>query len=158
MSSSSTKKIHDLDVDEYLADCVQVYPEALQEEYVRIPADLAYWNARNSAANRNHLVTKMNRERTVARLQIETRAAFEVAGKKATEALVDATVTMSDEYGVARMAEIEAEVEKAKLSGVVDAIRAKRDMLISLGAHVRAEMQGDPSLREMSRGRKLVNE
>jgi len=49
-------------------------------------------------------------------------------------------------------------VEKIRLYGVIDAVRTKRDMLISIGAQVRAEMESDPSIRERSRGRKLVNE
>jgi hypothetical protein len=48
----------------------------------------------------------------------------------------------------ARAKEVAADAERVRLYGVLDALRSKRDMLISLGAHIRAEMQHDPMIRE----------
>ena len=41
----------------------------------------------------------------------------------------------------------DADGRRLKLQGVLDAVRTKKDMLVSLGASMRAEMQGDPSIR-----------
>ena len=48
-------------------------------------------------------------------------------------------------------AEVRAEVERVRVKGVCDAIIAKREALISLGAHVRKEMEHDPRTRERQR-------
>ena len=146
-----TKKLHDLDVDKYLAECVQIFPEGLQEEFVRLPADLAYWNARFAEALRGFLTGKINLDRTEARCRIEERERLGAAGGKVTESMVESAVEAAPEMEKAREALMEAEVEKVRLYGVLDAIRAKRDMLISLGAQHRAEMAGDPSIRERDR-------
>lgn len=154
----ATKKLHDIDVDEYLAESVQVYPESLQEEFVRVPADLAYWNARYAEAVRAYQLSKIDLSRTESALRIEVRESLMAGGAKVTESMIEAAVVGDDRFHDCRLREVEAEVEKIRLYGVIDAVRTKRDMLISIGAQVRAEMESDPSIRERSRGRKLVNE
>lgn len=148
-----TKQLHDLDVDAYLADSVQIYPEAIQEEYVRLPSDLAYWGQRYTDALRVFLGAKLDMDRTEARVKILCRAELNAKEGKVTESMVSAAVDQHPDMEKARLALIEAEVEKARLGNVLDAIRAKKDMLVSLGAHVRSEMEHDPLLRDQSRGR-----
>jgi len=48
----------------------------------------------------------------------------------------------------AEQALIEAGYHVDKVRAVYDALRAKRDMLVGLGAQQRAEMQGDPTIRQ----------
>jgi hypothetical protein len=143
------------DPDEYLRSCVHILPEALEEEFVRLPTDLAYWNGKYAEASREHLVAKMEMDRLRARLLIEHREKLMLTNTKVTESMVESAVEQDETYGAGRLRLIEAEVEKVRLHGALDAIRTKRDMLISLGAHVRAEMAGDPHLREEARGRRL---
>jgi hypothetical protein len=118
---------------------------------VRVPADLAYWNAQYAAANERFLTAKIEAERTRSSLWLEHRAKLEDAGKKPTEKMVDAAVESDDRNYDARVALMRAEVEKGRLNGILDAVRTKRDMIVSIGAHQRAEMQGDPSLRALAR-------
>lgn len=154
MENPKQVKLHDLDVDEFLKDCVTIEPMALEEEFVRLPADLAYWNERYSMANRTFLRAKIDRERTEARLTIQLReelAKTMPEGKKPTVDAVGAAVKDHADMNAARNAEIDAEIEKARLYGVLDAVRAKKDMLVSIGAHHRAEMAGDPRIREEAR-------
>jgi hypothetical protein len=47
----------------------------------------------------------------------------------------------------AEQALINASYHVDKVRAVYDALRAKRDMLVGLGAQQRAEMQGDPTIR-----------
>jgi hypothetical protein len=138
-----------------LMDAVKIEPLALQEEFVRLPSDLAYWNARYADAQRTFLVRKLELDQLNARLRIELRERLLVTESKVTESMVDSRVELDDRYGNARLAMVEAEADKMHKYGAVDALRAKRDMLVSLGAHVRAEMQHDPQLRDESRGAKL---
>jgi hypothetical protein len=72
--------------------------------------------------------------------------------------MVESAVEMDQRNFDAKMRAIEAEVDEKRLRGVLDAVRTKRDMLISLGAHVRIEMEHDPVIREEVRGRRLVRE
>lgn len=144
-------KLHDMDVDDYLAQAVGIDPLAIQEEYVRVPAELAYWNCKYAEAVNRHLRAKHHLEVTEAQLRFLCRDALEEAGRKVTESTVDSAMLRHSSYEPARFAAIEAEVEVKRLAGVVDAVRTKRDMLVSLGAHVRAEMQHDPVIRSEQR-------
>jgi hypothetical protein len=149
-------KIHELDVDEYLYESVRIEPLALEEEFVRMSADLAYWNQRYAAAVREHLTSKIAIERTASHLRIIHRERLTAENPKPpTESMVEAAVNTDEQMDKARAALIDAEVEKVRLAGVLDAVRTKRDMLVSLGAHVRAEMQADPSIRsDVAAGRR----
>jgi hypothetical protein len=143
-------QLNELEVEDYLADSVQIEPMALQEEYVRIAPDIAYWNARYSKALEMFLRSKIDLDTTEARQYIAHRERMLNAGAKVTKAQIEAAVTTDQQVIEARMLLVAAEVEKNRLNGVCEAVRTKRDMLVSLGAHVRAEMQGDPSLRTES--------
>ena len=147
MGAKGTKKLHDLDMDAYLVDCTTIYPETLQEEYVRLPADLAYWSARFADALREFLRLKLKADRMEAQVRIEHRERLSTGGGKVTESMVDAAVETDPRLHEAQDAALVAECEKVRLYGVLDSIRAKRDMLQSLGAQVRAEMEHDPITR-----------
>jgi len=140
-------KLFDMEVDEFLRKSVSVEPLAINEEYVELPAALAYWNARYADALREHLKAKMVLDRTEAKLRIECREMLAAEGK-VTESMIDAAVERHPDIEIAKLTSIEAEVEKVRISGVAEAVRAKKDMLISLGATMRAEMDGDPSIRK----------
>ena len=66
--------------DEYLAECVVINDFALDEEFIRMPADMAYWNARYADALRNYLLAKLDHERNAARLHLRTKAANAAGG------------------------------------------------------------------------------
>lgn len=143
------------DEEKYLSECVTIEPLAIQEEYIRLPADMSYWNARYADAVRGHLLAKHELERVEAQQQLEQREKLAAEGKKPTEAMVSSAVLMSDEYNKAKLASIEAEVAKTRAAGRVDDLHSKREMLISMGAHIRKEMDGDPVLREQMKGTRV---
>jgi hypothetical protein len=138
----------EIDPDEYRRDCVRIEPLCMEEEFVRLPADLAHWNAQLSDAVRAFLLAKLNLEETEAKLTIVHREALIAENGKTTESQVAAAVTVDPKLHAARVMLIEAEVAKGRIGGFAEAVKAKRDMLISLGAQLRAEMQGDPSIRQ----------
>lgn len=129
-------------------DAVEIEPLALQEEFIRVPSDLAHWNERYAHTLRSYLLAKAEVKELEARLSLEYRETLEKPTERAIETSVDADSRMVE----ARLRLIEAEVAKVRTDGVLEAIRAKRDALVSLGAHIRAELQGDPSLRTQARG------
>lgn len=157
------------DLEKYVKDSVFIEPVALEEEFVRMPADLAYWGAQYARSVRGYLIADMEFDRTEAEVRILVRerllseAAPDPSEKPAkrgtvTESMVAAKVELDEDYQAARLALIEAEAEKVRVYGIVEAVKAKRDMLISLGANQRAEMKGDPVLRRDAQERRSGRE
>jgi hypothetical protein len=135
----------------YLADCVKIESFALEEEFIRLPADLAYWNDQYSQAYKRYLQAKTSLESLVANLSMLCRDQLTAQAKgRVTVAEVEQLLLTTDQYQQAKQIEIDAECEKVRLYGVLDALRTKKDMLVSLGAHIRAEMGNDPSIRKQS--------
>lgn len=140
-----------MNIDKELARCVNIEPLILNEEFVRLPSDLAYWNGQYSEALKTYLTTKLQLKRLEAQLQMEKRVELETQNKKVTESMVEAAIEIDDRHHAAQLALIESECEKEKLDGFCEALRTKKEMLISLGASLRAEMNGDPMLRNHMR-------
>ena len=134
---------------------LSIDPLAISEEFCETPATLAYWNAQYAEAVGPHLRAKANVERVYAETYRKVREEYADRGLKATETMVNTSVETDSDYALAREQLISAEVEKIKLRGRVEAITTKRDMLISLGAHIRAEMD-DPIIRKQARDSREV--
>jgi hypothetical protein len=146
--------LHDLSVDQYLAQSVTVEPLQLEEEFVRLPADLAYWHARAADALREYQMSKLEQDKTEANLRIVVREHIIATGGKPTESQVESGVMLRPEYSEARARTIEAEVDYQRLRGVCEAVRVKRDALVALGQQARAEMS-DPVVRQQVADRKV---
>lgn len=149
-------KLHDLDVDDYLAECVNMVPEALEEEFCRLPADMAYWAERASAAARDLLVAEREKKRVGARLLLEERDRANDEKPKPTVDEIHARVELREEYIEAVDEHIEAEVEAERLKHVVHTIRAKKDMLVSIGMLTQAELRADPSIRDAREAERIT--
>lgn len=142
-------------------DVANIDPLQLQREFAQLPALMAYWNERMSQSIAAHLTSKAEREAEMGmadmrvRDQLATAAAEAKANgttvPKVTEAAVRANIELDEGYLARRSAEIAAEVEKLRIRGLCDTIKTKASMLISLGAHIRAEMSGDPSVKAADR-------
>jgi hypothetical protein len=129
-------------------DCVRIDHSNLDAEFVSLPADLAYWSARYADVYQHFLEKKFVRETVHARLYEAHQARLLSFGnrKAPTIAEIEGQIATDDEYQEAMAAEIAAEASKVRIYGYLDAIRAKRDMLISLGAKERALMNADPMI------------
>lgn len=136
-------------VDQLEAEAVQqiteIDPLLLKDEFTKISGHLARYNELYANSLRRHLKAERHKKETYARLYVEKR---ETAEEKLTEGMIKAMVEMDEEYEQACALAIDAEVEKTRAWGRCEAVRAKKDALISLGAHVRAELSGDPKLRD----------
>lgn len=146
------KKPTTVDPEQYLRESVSIDETNLNAEYIRIPTDLAYWSAQYALAVRRFHTAKLEADRVTARARIDARLNLETMHTRVTESMVEAAVEKDGQVFAMATAAIEAEAEKLRLQGVVDAVRAKRDMVISLGATQRQEMQADPTLRALARG------
>lgn len=143
----------DVEVTEYLKECVTIEPMALEEEFVRVASDLAYWGAKWADAQKAAALTKLTRNEVEAALDAEHRAEAAQNGEKVTEKVIASRVASDDRMKAVEVALIEAEAAASRARAFADAVRAKKDMVVSLGSQVRAEMQADPSIRNQMTGR-----
>jgi hypothetical protein len=130
-----------------LGELVQIDEMAINVEFTTIAAHFAYYNERYAEAVREYLHAERERKLQHARLSLVKRELLAKGDKKPTEGTVTASVETDEVYQAAYVREIDAEASKERLRGVLEALRTKREMLVSLGAQLRVEMQGDPLLR-----------
>lgn len=131
------------------AESLRINPMDLNTEFVELPPRLAYWNQRLADATESAMEAKAIRDREEARGLLSVKEKARLKGDKLTVDEVRAAVAGKEDVQEAQDLYIVKEAERFRLKGIVDAIIAKKDMLQSLGAKVRAEMMADPSIREM---------
>lgn len=135
----------------YMQSCVNIERDNMEHEYTRVSADQAYWNAKYADALETYGRSKLMRQRYETLLQLEAREDLRSSGSKVTEAMIVEIVAQNRQLHVMEDRELDAEVEMKRVQGVCEAVRVKREMLVSLGAHIRSELQGDPLLRANAR-------
>lgn len=122
-----------------------VNPESVKHEYTRVPSFIATLNAVYAQALRKSILAKFNRDRTFALIsgEIVDNAASN-GDKKPAEQQIKNAVLLDDRYVAAVHSYAAAEEAKALAGGRAQAMIAKKEMLVSLGAHVRKELEGQP--------------
>lgn len=157
------------EIEAELYDRLKIDPLALEGEFINCASNIAWLGAKHGAALRAYLHAKIGSKKLWALLLIQARedlsaeqdarqttedAAAEKAGKKPTR--VKERVTVGEVESRAgtypmwldqQMAEAEAEVAMTIAKTNLTAMLAKRDMLVQMGANVRAEMERDPTIR-----------
>lgn len=150
MIGKDTRMLNDIEVDSYLASCVEIEPLAIEEEFVKISSDLAYWGERYARAVNDFLKAKENCRRVEGRLHLECKSCLQAASEKKAPTVgdIESAVITHPDMMEAKDAEIAAEDVKTHLDRTLDAIRCKKDMLIQIGARQRVELEHDPVIRE----------
>lgn len=134
--------------DAYLAVSTNIDPAELSAEFARAPADLAYWHAQYANAHRYWRERELSLETCAANVSRRIRQALAAKGTaRVSVAEVEEQLYADTDYLQRRQKLNNAEAEKERLRGVVEAVRTKANMLVSLGAHQRAEMAADPVVR-----------
>lgn len=123
--------------DEFLKQVIDIDPLELEEHFRRLPAELAYYNSQYADAYARQLDAK----RKLDRAHADTYHLVLDSGKKMTVQAINAAIEEDEMYTQARKEFTDAEADKQRLRGKVDVVLAKKEMLISLGAHMRSEMQ-----------------
>jgi len=142
-------RLRDVEIDDYFKSCIDFEPALIDEEFARLSADFAYWNEKLSDAQRALLMAEWAEEKLEAQLYLQFKEAPE--GKKPpTEAAVDAAIKTHPAFEVAHLKLIEASYEATRLAGRVKVISKKSEMLVSLGASLRQEREGDKRIMERS--------
>jgi hypothetical protein len=140
------------DRDSILRASVDIDPADLNEEFIRAPGHIAYWNQQYADAHREHGVAKIEYDRAWAQLYCQLRADFEGRKPAITVDALKAMVDQDPDIYEKQMQVVVTDAERIRLRGIVDAVVAKKDMLQSLGAKLREEMRGDPVLRNQLTG------
>lgn len=128
-------------------EVTRIDPLLIRSEYVRLPGDYAYWNGQYADAIEASLKAELRRKTTEARLSIHFRSNLGSEGAKVTEGIIKERVESSEEWTNVKLEEIEAIAKREKLRGTVEALRTKREMLVSLGAHIRQEQEANPFVK-----------
>ncbi len=140
-----------VELAEELLDAVRIEPTVIEEEFIRLPGDMAYWNERFAMATHDYLDAKATREKLWGEL-LNDSAIFDALakrlGKKPSVDQLKGEIETLDQYVGARQLENTAKADVARTRGNVDCVIAKKEMLISLGAHIRAELNRDAMIRE----------
>lgn len=126
--------LNDIEIDPLLLESVIFEKGSIDDEFVRVPRDLAYWTEKCCDAKRQELASKQEMERVKAALHIEVRESTKDQGIKATIGDIEAKVRLHPDYQMAAHSLVDAESELARAKGRLDVIRAKKDVLSSLSA------------------------
>jgi len=143
--------------DAEIKRAVSINPDGIQEEYVQLPPTLHRWLTERTEAIKLVRLAELDLEVVEARVKGRARKdrleEIEAAGKDAklkplTEDQTNDAMVLDDEYQAARRKVIEAGERKDRSQAMVDAVHAKREMLVSLGADLRLRFENDPSIRD----------
>ena len=147
------------ETDFEMQKAVAILPLAIQEEFVQLPAARSRWIQERVRLAKEQRLAELEFEQVEARLGLEIRASNDQAmaqtkstegakAKKLTVDEVESMVMVDPQYAAARRKVIDATAAKERAAGWVESFGDKRDMLVSLGADLRAEKEGDPSIRD----------
>lgn len=138
-------------MDPDLVRVMQTDPLLLNDEFLEWAPAHSYWIERLAEAERKEATESACVEQTRARLYLFHRTALITSHQKVTEEHLKALVEVDAEMAEARRAYIDARAESRRMKGHMESLSGKKAMLMMMGAHVRAEMQGDPSIRSEHR-------
>lgn len=156
MARHTAEDLYDDDSGELLLSKAQVEATSIDEldldrEFSEAAGNLAYWNAKYTAANREFLVARHNSRITEARLRMLMKEEHKDDKPKATVDDITSYIHTHEDYETDHMAYVEAEAEAEKMKKFAEAVKAKLDMLRSVGAKLRAEWEGDPTTKRYHR-------
>lgn len=138
-------------VEYRIGDLFSVSMENINEEFSTQAGRLAYLGMLMAQAEAAYNEAKLYGEELYAKVDLIVRDDYDKAGKKYTEAMIKSKVLSTGEYVEALMAENEASYQFRMLKALVDAMRQRGDMLVSLGAQLRQEWEAtDLNIKQMS--------
>lgn len=120
---------------------------SLEREFQDFSAAFSFWGARYAEAISNAATAEEHLKDVEAEVFLELRDM-----KAGTVEEIKAKLRMDKRVVVARKMAMQTEARRTRFQHkVMGALSAKKEMLISLGAHRRAELGGDPLVRRAIR-------
>ncbi len=138
--STLASAMRDLEVDTTVAD------QDLSGEFASFPGQFSWWVVYCAASQGQFEKAKLHMDVTKAETDGVVRQKLIADGIKITEAAVSAQIRLNDKYRKAETTVGAARQRYELFRAGVEAMRSKKDMLISLGAHKRAEMDSEISI------------
>lgn len=113
--------------------------EDITSEFAAQAGNYAYVATLAAEAELQEMLASHDKDKTYSKLYIRKRRDFEALGSKFTEAVLNSHVEIDSDYEevVDRLLNAKAQVQAMK--AITRALEMKANMLISLGAHLRAE-------------------
>lgn len=119
----------------------------IENDLMQISARTAFWGAVLAERTEAYLNAEHQRKLVESREFLKFKAK-EGDGKRMTVDELASKVKETSDYNDARVTEIKAEASMMKARAVCDAMRAKREALMTLGNFRIQEMKSDPALRD----------
>lgn len=111
----------------------------LTQEYAQQAALYGRFAYLLAKADYENSMASSYKDREYARCDLEAREYYDSQGMKSTEGLIKSKVLTMEDYEVSVDEADDAYGSYKVLRAIVDALKMKADMLVSLGAHLRAE-------------------
>lgn len=129
--------------DNEVQEAISITPEVIQEEYARVGPHLQHFRALLSKAKGAVERAEVNLETIEANLRQTLRASSADAKRGSADYMTNDDIDAAIARDVARLEAAEraiaAREARDELEGICEAIRTKREMLVSLGADLREE-------------------
>lgn len=113
----------------------------LEGQCAKLPSQMVHAGVAYADAEFTYAKLRLNLKQVEAQLYNTHRVALEAGGKRTTEASITSAITLDPSFVSAAQQVTQAEVDVAKAKGLIEALRAKKDMLVSICAGRRAEAQ-----------------
>lgn len=113
--------------------------EDLESQSAKLPAQIAYVGTLLASAELEAGRAKLVFKQTEARLYKTYRLELEASKSRTTETMIESEVISDSDYTQSFLAYEMAQVEVTKVKMLLEALRAKKDMLVSICAGKRAE-------------------
>lgn len=124
------------------AELLSINPDNLSEEFATHANRFAFISALTAKAEALFVEAKQAREETYADVELQWRDELaKMPDVKVTEGLIKSSVLLDDKYTATVSAENAAQRDWKILRALADGLRERGSMLVSLGAHMRAEME-----------------
>lgn len=130
------------------SESLAIHEHDLTADMTALPGQIAYWSVMFATATEAALEAKAALEQQEADTSEALRDQYTGGKEKLTESRLSSLVDRDVDVRAAKTRHIKAEANRLRVKGMLDALFAKRDMLIQVGARQRAEMGAlDPTTR-----------
>ena len=122
-----------------LADILEIYEIELTTHFAEQASIFGHFSVQLAEADRLSGIVKLSAEQQYAEADAYYRNEHNDAEEKYTESSIRAEISLDEDYIASLVAQRDAIHNVAVLKAIVNALKMKADMLISMGAHLRQE-------------------
>jgi hypothetical protein len=138
-------------------DIFYIHEATIDQDYAQQAAIFAYFSTVQAGMEKALNDVKKEVEELYAEGDLDYRAQMDQEGEKYTEGKVKANILLDEDYSKKRDEQIRLEYDVAFIKAVVNALKMRAEMLVSLGANMRQEYgQTDMRLRQLDEATKEV--